>query len=93
MHLYIIFFCSSSQTVFGRPQCPPVSAPCVEESQALGKSQVRTHLKFRERSSVHTIPCSSLRGDVKSHIIFSMKHIYLSIASQVQFRASLAFPG
>ncbi|XP_065707654.1 anomalous homeobox protein isoform X2 [Patagioenas fasciata] len=31
---------SSCQTVFGRPQCPPVSAPCMEESQALGQSQV-----------------------------------------------------
>ncbi|RLV97776.1 hypothetical protein DV515_00011410 [Chloebia gouldiae] len=27
-------------TVFGSPQCPPVSVPCVEESQALGQSQV-----------------------------------------------------
>ncbi|XP_039417233.1 anomalous homeobox protein isoform X1 [Corvus cornix cornix] len=65
---------SSSQTVFAKPQCPPVSAPCMEESQALGQSQVRTYLMFRERSSVHMIPCSFLR-DVKSHIIFSMKHI------------------
>uniref|UniRef100_A0A8B9PV05 Anomalous homeobox n=1 Tax=Apteryx owenii TaxID=8824 RepID=A0A8B9PV05_APTOW len=31
---------SSCQTVFSKPQCPPVSAPCVEESQALGQSQV-----------------------------------------------------
>ncbi|XP_075626123.1 anomalous homeobox protein isoform X4 [Balearica regulorum gibbericeps] len=31
---------SSCQTVFGKPQCPPVSAPCMEESQALGQSQV-----------------------------------------------------
>ncbi|XP_068065148.1 anomalous homeobox protein isoform X1 [Anomalospiza imberbis] len=31
---------SSSQTVFGKPWCSPVSAPCVEESQALGQSQV-----------------------------------------------------
>ncbi|XP_071619493.1 anomalous homeobox protein isoform X1 [Heliangelus exortis] len=31
---------SSCQTVFGKPQCPPVSAPCMEESQTLGQSQV-----------------------------------------------------
>ncbi|XP_068767911.1 anomalous homeobox protein isoform X3 [Struthio camelus] len=31
---------SSCQTVFSRPQCPPVSAPCMEESQALGQNQV-----------------------------------------------------
>ncbi|KAM7034560.1 anomalous homeobox protein isoform 2-T2 [Acridotheres tristis] len=31
---------SSSQTVFDKPQCPPVSAPRVEESQALGQGQV-----------------------------------------------------
>ncbi|KAK2522978.1 Anhx [Columba guinea] len=31
---------SSCQTVFGKPQCPPVSAPCMEESQAMGQSQV-----------------------------------------------------
>ncbi|XP_074700698.1 anomalous homeobox protein isoform X2 [Strix aluco] len=31
---------SSCQTVFGKPQCPPVSAPCMAESQALGQSQV-----------------------------------------------------
>ncbi|XP_051661314.1 anomalous homeobox protein isoform X1 [Manacus candei] len=31
---------SSCQTVFDKPQCPPVSAPCMEESQALGQSQV-----------------------------------------------------
>ncbi|XP_074743776.1 anomalous homeobox protein isoform X3 [Strix uralensis] len=34
---------SSCQTVFGKPQCPPVSAPCMAESQALGQSQVREH--------------------------------------------------
>ncbi|XP_019362396.1 PREDICTED: anomalous homeobox protein [Gavialis gangeticus] len=32
--------CSSPQTVLGKPQCPPVSMPCVEESQALEHSQV-----------------------------------------------------
>ncbi|XP_064322438.1 anomalous homeobox protein isoform X1 [Phalacrocorax carbo] len=31
---------SSCQTVFGKPQCLPVSAPCMDESQALGQSQV-----------------------------------------------------
>ncbi|OXB73308.1 UNVERIFIED_CONTAM: hypothetical protein H355_008284 [Colinus virginianus] len=28
------------QTVVGSPQCPPVSAPCMQERQALGQSQV-----------------------------------------------------
>ncbi|KAF4789971.1 anomalous homeobox protein isoform X3 [Turdus rufiventris] len=32
---------SSSQTVLDEPQCPPASAPSVEESQALGQSQVQ----------------------------------------------------
>ncbi|XP_057267421.1 anomalous homeobox protein isoform X1 [Pezoporus wallicus] len=31
---------SYCHSVFGKPQCPPVSAPCMEESQALGQSQV-----------------------------------------------------
>ncbi|XP_009584516.1 PREDICTED: anomalous homeobox protein-like [Fulmarus glacialis] len=30
----------SCQMVYGKPQCPPVSAHCMEESQALGQSQV-----------------------------------------------------
>ncbi|KAI1232932.1 Anomalous homeobox protein [Lamprotornis superbus] len=32
-------------TVFDKPQCPPVSAPCVEESQALGQSQEKEELE------------------------------------------------
>ncbi|XP_014820693.1 PREDICTED: anomalous homeobox protein isoform X3 [Calidris pugnax] len=31
---------SSSLAVLGKPQCPPAPAPCMEEGQALGQSQV-----------------------------------------------------
>ncbi|XP_055561110.1 LOW QUALITY PROTEIN: anomalous homeobox protein [Falco cherrug] len=68
---------SSCQTVFGKPQCPLVSVPYVEESQAWGQRQVRTHLMFRERSlALYMLSsCSSHTGDAKPHIIFRMKRV------------------
>ncbi|XP_015499162.1 anomalous homeobox protein isoform X4 [Parus major] len=61
---------SSSQTVFGKPQSPHVSAAHVDESQALGQSQVRTHLMFRERSSCTHDPLqvSQRRCEFSYHI-------------------------
>lgn len=64
------FFSSSPQTVLGKPQCLPVSMPCLEESQASEHSQVRECIPpTEEKTTVHefwsTIPLQVEMGDVE----------------------------
>lgn len=55
LHLYLMFASSSCHAVLGKPQCPPVPVPCVEESQALGRGQVREDSSCWEQG---TEPCT-----------------------------------